>query len=63
MVLVSVSLGSCVEIRMMTLGGWSLWGLLGIVGWGLMIDGLSALFKETPESFLPFPSNRDCMKA
>lgn len=38
-------------------------GELGIVGWGLMIDGLSALFKETRESFLPFPSNRDCRKA
>ena len=34
--------------------------LLDIVGWGLRIDGLSALFKETLESFLPFPSNRDC---
>lgn len=38
----------------MALGGGASGRLLGIVGWGLMIDGLSALVRETLENFLLF---------
>lgn len=44
-------------------GGGASGRLLGIVGWGLRIDGFSALFKETLESILSFPSNGDCRTA